>query len=215
MKYKENYIVIDYKFGVYNIKLEQVADVNRLVDTITDDEFNIDERLPYWAEVWPSAVAFAKFILENPNEFLKKRVLELGCGIGLVGIAAALAGSNVLFSDYEQDALDFVNKNYFHNFNKKAKTKLLDWRNPNLNDSFNIILASDVLYENRFLEPVYNTIDRLLLTGGKAYITEPGRTIARPFFEMMKNGFKLADKKPISNQEDKNNSVTLYIYEKL
>ena len=110
-----NKIIKKYTFGKYSIKLKQVADVEKLVDEITDDEFNQDERLPYWAEVWPSAMALAEYILSNQNEFRHKNALELGCGIGLVGIAATLAAANVTFSDYEKDALNFTENNYFLN----------------------------------------------------------------------------------------------------
>jgi len=205
-----NRIVKEYEFKNHNIKLEQIVDVEKLVDEIADDEFNKDERLPYWAEVWPSARVFAEYILTNPGEFKNKNILELGCGIGLVGIAATIAGANVTFSDYEQDAINFTKNNYFLNFRKQAKSILLDWRNPNHNKQYEIIIAADILYEKRFLDPVYNTLQKLLLEEGTVYIAEPDRTIAKPFIEMMKNGFELIDKKTISNIK----SVTLYKYEK-
>lgn len=210
----ENRIIKKYIFGDYIIKLEQISNVDELVDEISDDEFNFDERLPYWAEVWPSAQALTGFVLKNKNLFNNKNVLELGCGIGLVGIAATLAGANVLFSDYEKEALEFTKRNYFLNFKKHANTVLLDWRKPNLNKSFEIILAADILYEKRFLNPVYKTIQRLNSANGEAYIAEPDRTIAKPFFEMMKNGFELKDKKTINIKLEKDKPVTLYIFGK-
>ena len=205
-----NKIIKKYTFGKYSIKLEQVADVEKLVDEITDDEFNQDERLPYWAEVWPSAMALAEYILSNQNEFRHKNAIELGCGIGLVGIAATLAAANVTFSDYEKDALNFTENNYFLNFGKGAKAILLDWRNPNHNIHYEIVIAADILYEKRFLEPVYNTLNKLVKENGRVYIAEPNRTIAKSFFDLMINGFELIEKKSISN----NKSVTLYIYKK-
>lgn len=205
-----NRIFKEYKFKNHNIKLEQIVDVEKLVDEIADDEFNQDERLPYWAEVWPSARAFTEYILKNPGEFKNKNTLELGSGIGLVGIAATIAGANVTFSDYEKEALDFTKNNYFLNLREQAETILLDWRNPKHNKQYEIIIASDILYEKRFLEPVYNTLQKLLLEKGRVYIAEPDRTIAKPFFEMLKNGFELINKKTISNIK----SVTLYKYEK-
>jgi predicted nicotinamide N-methyase len=206
----KNTIEKKYTFSKYSIQLEQIEDVEKLVDAIADEEFNQDERLPYWAEVWPSALAMAEYILNNQNEFRKKNVLEIGCGIGLVGIAATLAAANVTFSDYEKDALDFTKNNYFLNFGKGANTILLDWRNPNHNLQYEIIIAADILYEKRFLEPVHNTLNKLLKENGKVYIAEPNRTIAKPFFDLMTNGFELVGKKSINNSK----SVTLYIYKK-
>lgn len=207
-------IIKEYEFNNHIIKLKQVADVEKLVDEIADDEFNKDERLPYWVEVWPSAKSFAEYILNNQGEFKDKNVLELGCGIGLVGIAATIAGAKVSFSDYEKEAIDFTQNNYFLNFARKAKTILLDWRNPNYDKQYEIIIAADILYEKRFLEPVYNTLQKLLLDKGTVYIAEPDRTIAKPFFEMMKKGFELRDKRAINSKLEKDKSVTLYIFEK-
>ncbi len=206
----DNRIVKEYEINNLVIKLEQVEDVEKLVDEIADDEFNIDERLPYWAEVWPSALVFSEYILNYPDKFKNKNVLELGCGIGLVGIAATMAGAKVSFSDYEKEAIDFTKNNYFLNFRKLPKTLLMDWREPIQDKSYEIIIAADILYEKRFLNPVCDTLQKLLIQNGKVYIAEPNRTIAKPFFEMMKNGFELVEKKTISNIK----SVTLYIFKK-
>jgi hypothetical protein len=51
-----------------------------------------DEADPYWTRVWPSAVALAKEVLRRPELVAGKRVCDLGCGLGVAGIAAALAG---------------------------------------------------------------------------------------------------------------------------
>lgn len=209
---QQNRIIKIYNICNQIIKLEQVADVNKMIDSVTDEQFNQDERLPYWAEVWPSAQALSGYILENKNSFKNKKVLELGCGIGMVGIAATFAGADVLFSDYENEALDFVNCNFFINFKKQAKTILLDWREPNLDKTFEIILAADILYEKRFIEPVYRTVKKLLLDNGQVFIAEPDRTIARSFFELMENGFELTDKKTITTNLRDKKFVTLYRY---
>ena len=195
-----NKVVKNYKFGYHNIKLEQINDIDKLVDSISNDEFNQDERLPYWAEVWPSAVAFSN-----------NSILELGCGTGIVGISATKSGADVTFSDYENEALNFTRNNYFLNFGKRAKTVLLDWRNPDHDKQYEIIIAADILYENRFLEPVYNTLNMLLTENGKVYIAEPNRTIAKPFFDLMKDGYAELNNLSLNY---KNKSVTLYKFQK-
>ncbi len=210
----ESTVIKNYTIHNSILKLEQVADVNKLIDQITDGEFNQDERLPYWAELWPAAHAMAEYILKNPENFKNKKILELGCGIGLVGIAAAKTGADVIFSDYESEALKFAKNNYFLNFKKQAKTLLLDWRKPSENKIFNTIIAADILYEDRFLAPVYKTLQKMLVTGGKVYIAEPDRSVAKPFFKLMENGFQLNDKMTINIQLEKKLSVSLYIYKK-
>lgn len=50
------------------------------------------DRDPYWCRVWPSALALARLILQNPKLVAGKSVCDIGAGLGLTGIAAALAG---------------------------------------------------------------------------------------------------------------------------
>lgn len=53
------------------------------------------DRDPYWCRVWPSALALAQLILQNPKLVAGKSVCDIGSGLGLGGIAAALAGKSV------------------------------------------------------------------------------------------------------------------------
>ena len=62
--------------------LDRIKNLDDLVDQVSDDEFNIDERLPYWAELWPSSLALSEYILCNSNIFSAKNIIELGCGMG-------------------------------------------------------------------------------------------------------------------------------------
>jgi predicted nicotinamide N-methyase len=210
----KNCIVQDYIFANKIIRIEQIDDVEKLVDEISEDEFNSDERLPYWAEVWPAALALAEYVLEHPEEFRNKNIIELGCGMGLLGIAATMVGGNVTFTDYEEQALRFTQNNYFLNFKSKAKTILLGWRKPNINLKFEIIMAADILYEKRFLEPAFQTIKKLIRKNGMIYIAEPNRTIAVPFFDLMNKEFTLISQEPIQYKSSGNKSVSLYKFEK-
>ena len=86
-----------------------------------------DEYLPYWAELWPASRMLAKAILREPWQ-PGLEALEVGCGLGLPGIAALAAGLRVIFSDYDATALHFAaanaRDNGFHDF----RLLQLDWR---------------------------------------------------------------------------------------
>ena len=70
----------------------------RNADELIDEEaFAVDERLPYWADVWPSARVLAEHIVGMRPD--AGRILELGCGAGLVSVAAAMAGFEVILID--------------------------------------------------------------------------------------------------------------------
>jgi predicted nicotinamide N-methyase len=167
-----------------NFYIERVKDLNLLLDIITAEEFKEDERMPYWAELWPSAVAFAEYILENSGEFRQKKILELGCGLGLVGIVCTYVEGKVLFTDYEPMALKFTKKNFQRNFKRNTLTKLIDWRQANFDNPFEIVVASDVLYEKRLIRPILNVLKNALRNDGRAYISAPDRKISLNFFTL-------------------------------
>lgn len=115
-------------------------------DLISDLEFDRDGRLPYWAELWPSAMAMALEIAKEQG--CGRRLLELGCGLGLVSLAAIRAGFEVTATDYYEEALAFTESNAHHNDLRPPATRLVDWRRfPEDLDRFDLVVASDVLFE--------------------------------------------------------------------
>ena len=164
--------------------IERVKDLNLLLDIITEEEFKKDEQMPYWAELWPSALAFAEYILDNPSEFHHKKILELGCGLGLVGIVCTYVKGKVLFTDYEPMALKFTKKNFQRNFKRNALTKLIDWRQDSFDNRFEIIVASDVLYEKRLIRQILIVYNKALRNNGSAYISDPNRKFSPNFFTL-------------------------------
>lgn len=149
-------------------------------DLIREEDFVKDERLPYWADVWPSSIILAGKLLELDGH--GKAALELGCGVGLSTLAATSAGYDVLATDYYEDALDVTRANVFRNLGTIARTRLVDWRHLPLDlGTFDLIFASDVLYENEYAKLLPILLRGLLSAEGIALIADPGR-VAAPVF---------------------------------
>jgi predicted nicotinamide N-methyase len=151
-------------------------------DLISEDDYVKDERLPYWADLWPSAQ-----ILSNEVAIMRLaglRVLELGCGLGVVALAAAMAGADVTASDYYDDALLFARLNVAEATGRAITTRMVDWvaMPPDLG-KFDVVLASDVLYEHRYAAMVANAIAKTLVRGGEAIVADPGRIALDEFLE--------------------------------
>ena len=151
-----------------------------------------DERLPYWAEVWPAAVALASHVLAGQAATQASRVLEIGCGLGLAGLAAMAKGACVLFTDYQQDALMFVGLNGLINFGRTPAAAVMDWRKPTLRQRFDVVLASDVAYERRSFAPLVEAFGALVEPDGVVLLSEPHRAVAKDFFDALRReGFDL------------------------
>ena len=163
-------------------------------DLIREEDFVKDERLPYWADVWPSSLILAGKLLELDGR--RKTALELGCGVGLSTLAATKAGFDVLSTDYYEDALDVTRANVFRNLGKPARTRLVDWRHlPADLGVFDLVFASDVLYEKEYALLLPAILDRVLAPRGFALIADPGRVAAPDFVDACaENGLVIQEK---------------------
>jgi predicted nicotinamide N-methyase len=178
------------QLGPRSLAIYQAVDPNALADAVDPESFAEDERFPYWAELWPSSIALAAFVLRNGTG-RDLETVELGCGLGLVGVAAALTGAHVLFTDFEPDALAFARANHALNLGRPGRTRLVDWRDPPADLAATLVLASDVLYEGRFFTPFLQTLRRVVCPGGFAYVAEPGRAVAEGTVESLEaKGFR-------------------------
>ncbi len=149
-------------------------------DLISEDEFDADERLPYWGTIWPSARVLARRISARSGQ--GRRLLELGCGVGLVSLSAALAGFDVLATDYYAEACDMTTANAQRNGIMGVRTRVVDWRAlPVELTGFDFVVASDVLYERGNAALVTAAIARSLAPDGTCWLTDPGRRVAGPF----------------------------------
>ncbi|MBI2378190.1 MAG: 50S ribosomal protein L11 methyltransferase [Deltaproteobacteria bacterium] len=169
-RYQTVETVVD--LGSRSLKILTVRDINALVDAMGPDDFGPDERLPYWATIWPSSIVLAREIISAPE--LVGPVLELGAGLGVGSIAAGLRGLRVLATDYEPDALAFLAGNAERN-GVRLETSELDWRDDRQLGAFGTIIASDVLYEARKVVPLATTIAKHLAPSGVAWVADPGR----------------------------------------
>lgn len=131
------------------------------------------DREPWWAHVWPAGLLLAEHVLDGPR-LDGQRVLDLGTGAGVVGIAAALKGAEVTFSDLLPDALELAAENAgrsgLHDFHLLE----LDWRVPP-NERFDLVLAADVIYDPTQLEALAEALASLTAPGGSALLSDPRR----------------------------------------
>jgi ETFB lysine methyltransferase len=149
---------------------------------ISEDDFVRDERLPYWAELWPSSRVMADVIAAERGA--GRSLLELGCGLGLVATCALLAGFRVTATDYYDDALLFTRHNGIANAGRAPETCIVDWRAlPEDLSRYDRVVAADVLYERPYAVLIADAIVRTLAPGGEAIVTDPRRITAEQFLK--------------------------------
>ena len=147
-------------------------------DLIDEDSFDEDEFLPYWAELWASGVALAQLVPSLGVE--GKHVVELGAGLGLPSLAAALCGADVLATDWAEDAVALLKANAKRN-SIRLRVKRVRWDEPESllrGAPWDVVLCADLLYEQRNATQLLELLPQL---GGDLILADPGRPFAKGF----------------------------------
>ncbi len=171
------------------LTITRPQDTDALLDLAAGDP---EQNLPYWAELWPSGVALADAILAAPDPVRNQRVLELGAGLGVTAVAAVESGANLVAVDYAPQALTLCRLNCLRNTGCEPSTFQANWRQPDarfdaqLGDKYPVVLAADVLYERRDIEPLLALVERLVAPGGMLWLAHPRRPPAQMFLETLR-----------------------------
>ena len=160
----------------------QPATFDRLLTVAAHDP---EQNLPYWATIWPSGIALGDALLRSPQQLSEQPILELGGGLGVTATAAVSTGANLLVTDYSPVTLLLNRANTLRNTGRQPRTLRLNWRDPTptlfTHAPYQLVLAADVLYEARDVEPLLALVERLVAPGGALWLAEPGRPPAQRF----------------------------------
>jgi predicted nicotinamide N-methyase len=184
-------VISDHQFTVISVtNFDELYE--QLLSKGMQHEDVADERIPYWAELWPAAVGLSEYIATHAEQIRGKRILEIGCGLGLPSLVAARMGAEVVATDYLADAVLFAKKNAERNGIEKITFKTLDWRKAAGEGPYDVLMASDVAYERSQFEHLLKSFETLVTKDGLTLLSEPNRYIAKPFIENIKErGYSL------------------------
>jgi predicted nicotinamide N-methyase len=148
-------------------------------DLIDEQAFDEDEFMPYWAELWPSGVALARVVSEL--DLTGMRALELGAGLGLPALAAAVRGADVLATDWADEAVALLRENAARN-GIALRAERVRWDDPAQlleGAPWDLVLGADLLYEERNASLLLELLPRL---GARdVLLADPGRPAAAGF----------------------------------
>lgn len=153
----------------------------------TGTEAQPDKGTPYYAELWPAALPLARWLIAERAIRAGSRVLELGCGLGLVGLALAkVARAHVALTDGSEDAVGLVRAAVAANapYEHEPVVARLDWREPDsaieqLGGRFPVVVGADVLYSPESFPALAKAAAATLRPDGVLYLAEPQRPVAR------------------------------------
>ena len=167
--------------GGRTLRMLRPRDGDAILDELLAEDDPEEERLPFWTQLWPSGTALARAVAGR--SLAGRRVLELGCGLGLVGVTAALAGATVTVVDRSPEAIAFATLNAERNgVTLQAAVRAFDQPRLLLAEApWDLVLAADVLYEQRNVPVLLWLLPRLVGQVGEVWLADPGRPMLSRF----------------------------------
>ncbi len=162
---------------------------------------NIVRGFPLWAKIWEPSWILAEHLAKTPSLQLKK-ILEIGSGIGVVGIVAASFGHDVTLTEYDENALQFASANAEINHCPEMKIYRLDWHQPDLDDRFDTIIGSEVMFNERDCKPLLNLFRIYLKPNGRVILASGVRQSALDILHRMHRFFDVRINKYSIRSED-------------
>jgi len=159
------------------LALWQVEDLERHVDRAALLAGDDPREPPYWAHLWSGAHVLAAAVPAAAG-----RVIDVGCGLGLPGLAAACGGAAVVFVDRERAPLAFVGESARANGVRDARLVVADFAALPFGPVFDVVLAAEVLYDRGAFGTLARTLAGLVRPGGRVLLTDGGRIDTRDFY---------------------------------
>jgi predicted nicotinamide N-methyase len=147
-----------------------------------------DGRIYFWWGLTAAALALSRELVSG-GDLADRRVVELGCGLGLPGVVAGLGGARVTFTDAKADALVYARLNAEANGLPRERTsfEVLDWVHPETPDRFDYVLGTEILYDYNMHRAQLDLFDRLLAPGGTLLLADRRRRVVERFFGRLRD----------------------------
>ncbi|MBK1874436.1 MULTISPECIES: class I SAM-dependent methyltransferase [Marinobacter] len=151
---------------------------------------------PLFGIIWPSSLVLAHYIVNHPTE--GKRILEIGCGMALSSLLLNERNDDITATDYHPEVGVFLERNTQLNHGKAIGYQRVDWADKASDlGLFDIIIGSDVLYEDEHINLLADFIDRHANTACEVILVDPGRGRKNKFSRRMEtHGFSFSEEKP-------------------
>ena len=176
--------------SVLGLEMSTIKDLDESIDILCDhfgeenqDQSLAEEHCPYFGVMWEAGIGLSQLLNKDMCE--NKRILEIGCGLGLPSFVATRFGGDVIATDFHADVPIFLKVNQEKN-NIKFDYQVMNWRNSIERTSaslgqFDLVLGSDILYESQHAMEVAKALIAFLKPGGKIILSDPGRSYVQKF----------------------------------
>ena len=172
------------------------------------DKDDLLKNFPLWAKIWEASWVLADHIAAYPVD-PDKSFLEIGGGLGLVSIVAASFGHHITMTEHNPHALRFAQANAHINQCSTVSIKQMDWHSPRFDDTYDVIVASEVVYHERDFVPLQKIFADYLKPDGEIVLTAAMRQITGNFLKKMQDVYDISAKQKVLRTEDEELRIAL------
>lgn len=196
--------LLTVRLGGHDYRIRALSDLQQFADpTGQAQRAGISSSLwSLFGQVWPSGRVLAEAM--SHFDVAGKRILELGCGLGLSSLVLAQRGANVVASDHHPLAESFLAYNAGLNDLPAVTYRDLPWAVPDATlGSFDLIIGSDILYERDHAAQIAAMMLRHANPDAELLVTDPGRGNSGPFTRAMASqGYEVTEIRSRFDEKD-------------
>lgn len=164
---------------------------------------------PLWAKIWEASTVLAGYFAQHPAHS-HETLLEIGCGLGLVGIAAAKAGYRVTMTEIDPHALNFARANALINDCPEIVVERLDWNAPGLKGHYETIVGSETIYKPEDIDSLEALFDRYLDPKGTIVLSAEIRSTDVDFWRRMEPRYHIQARRETLRSDQGEKHIALF-----
>ncbi|OEU45407.1 MAG: hypothetical protein BBJ60_02305 [Desulfobacterales bacterium S7086C20] len=203
--------LVPIAIGGKRLEIYRVENLDCIVNALNQEPGDSTKKFPFWVKVWEASLLLSNHLLKMDLE-KKIKILEIGAGMGVTGLFLGVLGYDVTITDYDEDALALIKMNVEHNGLNNVSVRRLDWNNPDLKESFNIICGSELIYNEASIHPIIRLFKTYLRPQGTIFMAHD---IKRKYFMqligMVKDRFKIETIQTRLRSKDETHRIVIHI----
>ncbi len=163
--------VMPMAIGGKRLEFHGIANWDTFVERLAQEGDEYVKTFPFWVKIWEASIVLTDHMIQMGLE-KEREILEIGAGMGITGLFLAAFGHKVTITDYEEDALELIRMNVEHNRLANVSVKKLDWNDPSLTGTYDIICGSELIYNEAFIGPIIDLLKRYLRPRGTVCLAQ-------------------------------------------
>lgn len=181
--------------------------VPRTIEPFIDPEDPL-RNFPLWSKIWEASLLLAAQMAARPVR-QGERLIELGAGLGVAGLVAAAFGHQITISEYDPNALAFLEANRSENSCTNVRICRLDWNRLDMDEQFDVILGSELIYRESDFKSMRTLFQTLLKPDGEVLLAGEIRQTNKAFLDGMQSVFNIQISKQTLRSESQAFTILL------